>query len=76
MWKTILITGVIATLAFASLALVAKYALEDKSVRATKERIEQYRIVAEEQRLIRQILEDKVAVAKIQASIVPRDPNE
>ena len=69
-WK-IVIVAVIVLLVIA-LGLVANYALtpvevrtERKAMKATKERIRDYRLVAEEQRLIRQILEDKIAVAKI-----------
>ena len=68
-WKTVV--AVVVVLLVAALACVADYALESDATRATKARIKQYRIVAMEQSLIRQILEDKVAVAKIQAQFAP-----
>ena len=55
----------------AALALMTNYALTDKGIRDTKARIKQYRIVAEEQSLIRQVLEDKVAIAEINARFAP-----
>ena len=71
-WKTVVL--IVVVLLIAALACVADYALESDATRATKQRIKTYRIVAEEQALIRQILEDKVAVAKIQAQIAPPVP--
>ena len=70
-WKTVTVVSVIVVLIVA-LAFMANYVLQDKDVRAMKARIEQYKVVAEEQALIRQILEDKVAVAKIQAQFAPQ----
>ena len=70
-WKTVTVVSVIVVLIVA-LAFIANYVLQDKDVRAMKARIEQYKVVAEEQALIRQILEDKVAVAKIQAQFAPQ----
>ena len=70
-WKTVTVVSVIVVLIVA-LAFMANYVLQDKDVRAMKARIEQYKVVAEEQALIRQILEDKVAVAKIQAQLAPQ----
>ena len=64
-----LVVGIV--LLVAALVLATSYALQDKDVQAAKARIKTYRMVAEEQSLIRQILEDKVAVAKIQAQITP-----
>jgi uncharacterized membrane protein len=72
-WKIMVV--VVFVLLVAALALTVNYILEDKDVKAAKARIENYRIVAEEQRLIRQILEDKIAVARIQASVASKDPN-
>ena len=69
-WKTVVVVVVIVALVV-SLIVVANYALEDKSIRAAKARIKNMRIVAEEQALIRQILEDKITVAKIQAQFTP-----
>ena len=69
-WKTVVV--VVVVLLVAALACVANYAFEDKAEKATKQRIRQYRIIAEEQQLIRQILEDKLAVAKIQAQFAPQ----
>lgn len=80
MWKTMLV--VVVVLLVAALVVTVNYALEDESVRGAKKRIRTYRVVAEEQRLIREILEDKIAVAKIQAMVQPpsvkaqpKDPN-
>ena len=85
-WK-IMVVGLIVLLVVA-LGLLTRYALESdehrtnrKSIAAAKKRIETYRVVAEEQKLIRQILEDKIEVAKIQAAIpkgarAPNDPNK
>ena len=70
MWKTVVV--VVVVLLGAALACVANYAFEDKVEKATKQRIRQYRIIAEEQALIQQILEDKMVVAKIQAQIAPQ----
>ena len=70
-WKTVTVVSVIVVLIVA-LAFMANYVLQDKDVRAMKARIEQYKVVAEEQALIRQILEDKIAVAKIQAQLAPQ----
>ena len=69
-WKTVVVV-VVVVLLVAALVCVANYAFEDKVEKAAKQRINTYRIVAEEQALIRQILEDKVAVAKIQAQFAP-----
>ncbi len=69
-WKTVVVVVVVVSLVV-TLAFVANYAFEDKALKATKQRIRQYRIVAEEQRLIRQILEDKIAVASIQSQFAP-----
>ncbi len=77
-WKIIVVVVIVALFVVA-LALVANYAFEDKAQKATRARIKQYRIVAEEQSLIRQILEDKLVTAKIQAQFTPApapvDPN-
>jgi len=72
MKKSVIVCVVIVSLVAALGYVVNEYVLTDSSVRATKQRIKQYRIVAEEQSLIRQILEDKILVAKIQAQIAPK----
>lgn len=70
-WKAVV--AVVVVLLIAALALVVDYALEDPGLRATRKRVETYRIIAEEQSLMRQILEDKMVVAQIQAQITPQE---
>jgi len=65
-WKTVSVVAVFVVLVV-SLGLVARYALQDKEVKAAKARIETFKIVEEEQGLILSILEKKIAVAKINA---------
>ena len=72
--KTIVVVVVIVSLV-AALGYVGQYAFEDKGLRETRKRIKTYRIVAEEQRLILDILEHKIKIAKIQQAFAPRDPN-
>ena len=60
----------------AALGYVTKYALEDKGLRDTRMRIKTYRIIEEEQRLTMEILQHKIAIAKIQAQFAPKDPND
>ena len=74
MKKTVIVCVVIVALVAALGYVVNEYVLTDSDLRATKQRIKQYRIVAEEQSLIRQILEDKILVARIQAQIAPPAP--
>lgn len=66
---------VVIVLLIAALGYVTKYALEDKGLRATKQRIKTYRAIEEEQRLTMEILQHKIAIAKIQAQFAPKDPN-
>lgn len=76
-WKTIVVAGVIGLLV-AALALVVHETKKDKSLEDAKQRIKTYRVVAEEQHLIRSILEDKIWVAQTQAKLQPKpiDPNK
>ena len=67
----VVILSLVATLGCA----VNEPALIDSNISETEQKIETYRIIAEEQRLIRQILQDKIAIAKIRAAFAPRDPN-
>ncbi len=75
MKKTIVACVVIVALVAALGYVVNEYVLTDSSLRTTKQKIKTYRVIAEEQRLIREILQDKVAIAKIQAAFAPKDPN-
>ena len=70
MWKIMAV--VVVLLVVATFVVLSHYAFTDKAERDAKARIKTYRMVAEEQRLIRQILEDKIAVAQIQAKIAPK----
>ena len=78
-WKIMVI--VVIVLLVVALGLLANYALTPDDVRtqraadkATIHRIKRFRVIAEEQKLIRQILEDKMFVAKIQAQLQPKEP--
>jgi type II secretory pathway pseudopilin PulG len=73
--KNYVMVVVIVLLAVALIG-VTQYALQDKGVRATKERIRMFRIVAEEQRLMKSILQDKVEIARLQKMFAPADPNK
>ena len=73
--KTVVVVIVIALLV-AALGYVTHYALEDKNVRATKQRVKIYRIVEEEQRSILRIMQYKIEIAKIQKAFTPVDPND
>ena len=67
----VVILSLVATLGCA----VNEPVLIDSNISETEQKIKNYRIIAEEQRLIRQILQDKIAIAKIQAAFAPVDPN-
>lgn len=75
MKKTIVVVVVIALLVATLGYVVNEFVLTDSNLRATKQKIKTYRIIAEEQRLIREILQDKLVIAKIQAAFAPVDPN-
>ncbi|KKN77696.1 hypothetical protein LCGC14_0358220 [marine sediment metagenome] len=73
--KTIVVAIVIVSLIAVLGYVVNEYVLTDSNLRATKQKIKTYRIIAEEQRLVREILQDKIVIAKIQAAFAPVDPN-
>lgn len=69
-WKTVLVTVVIALLVVA-LVLMALKGITPQIERETKNRIRQYNLVLEEQRLITEILTLKYDAAIIQAKFNP-----
>ncbi len=74
MKKTIVVLVIV--LLVAALGYVTnEYVLTDSNIRMTKKRIKTYRIIEEEQRLTLDILEHKIAIAKIQQAFAPQDPN-
>lgn len=74
MKKTVVVCVVIVSLV-AALCYTVDYALEDKGVRATKQKIKILRIAVEEQRLLRDFWQYKVETTRSQAMFAPRDPN-
>lgn len=69
-WKTVLVTAVIALLVVA-LVLMTQRGIVPQGERETKNRIRQYKIVLEEQRLITEILTLKYDAAVIQSKFKP-----
>lgn len=76
-WKTVVVVVVVVLLVKGGVALV-RYAVqtgaqrtEIEAVRTAKNTIKTLRIIAEKESLTRQILEDRIATAKLQAQFAP-----